>query len=108
MFNKYGYVPEERSLHHVDLSLVIAKNAFYLAGCCMREYDVLRQFRLKVQSFLARNLLPIIILIGKIVRQKYWAMSMLKREIPMEIRNIIGGVIEFKRNNFINDGVISP
>jgi hypothetical protein len=52
--------------------------------------------------------LPIIILIGKIVSQKYWAMSMLKREIPMEIRNIIGGVIEFKRNNFINDGVISP
>ena len=57
---------------------------------------------------MARNLLPIIILIGKIVSQKYWAMSMLKREIPMEIRNIIGGVIEFKRNNFINDGVISP
>jgi hypothetical protein len=34
-------------------------------------------------------------------------MSMLKKEIPMEIRKTIGGVIEFKRNTFVNDGVIS-
>jgi hypothetical protein len=42
------------------------------------------------------------------VSQKYCAMSMLKKEIPMEIRNTIGGVTEFKKNNFANDGVISP
>lgn len=44
---------------------------------------------------------------GSIVSQKYWAMSMLKKEIPMEIRKIIGGVIEFKRNSFTNEGVMS-
>jgi hypothetical protein len=44
---------------------------------------------------------------GSIMSQKYWAMSMLKKEIPMEIRKIIGGVIEFKRNSFTNEGVMS-
>jgi hypothetical protein len=44
---------------------------------------------------------------GNIVSQKYWAMSILKKEIPIEIRKIIGGMIEFKRNNFTNEGVMS-
>jgi hypothetical protein len=42
------------------------------------------------------------------VSQKYWATSMLTKEIPIEIRKIIGGVMEFKRNTFLNLGLISP
>jgi hypothetical protein len=42
------------------------------------------------------------------VSQKYWATSMLTKEIPIEIRKIIGGVMEFKRYTFLNLGLISP
>ncbi len=42
------------------------------------------------------------------VSQKYWATSMLTKEIPIEIRKIIGGVMEFKRNIFFNLALISP
>ena len=42
------------------------------------------------------------------VSQKYWATPMLTKEIPIEIRKIIGGVMEFKRYTFLNLGLISP
>jgi hypothetical protein len=42
------------------------------------------------------------------VSQKYWATSMFTKEIPIEIRKIIGGVMEFKRNTFFKLGLISP
>ncbi len=42
------------------------------------------------------------------VSQKYWAKSMLTKEIPIEITKIIGGVMEFKRNTFLRVGLISP
>jgi hypothetical protein len=42
------------------------------------------------------------------VSQKYWATSMLTKEIPIEIRKIIGGAMEFKRYTFLNLGLISP
>ena len=45
---------------------------------------------------------------GIMVSQKYWATSMLTKEIPIEIRKIIGGVIEFKRYTFLKLGLISP
>ncbi len=54
------------------------------------------------------SILLINILHGIMVSQKYWATSMLTKEIPIEIRKIIGGVIEFKMNTFLKLGLKSP
>jgi hypothetical protein len=47
------------------------------------------------------------ILDGIIAIHKYWATSMLKKEIPIEIRKIVGGKIEYNRNAFASDGSMS-
>jgi hypothetical protein len=52
------------------------------------------------------SLLLIINLEGIIVSQKYWATSMLTKEIPIEIRKITGGMMDCKRNTFLNEGLI--
>ena len=38
-----------------------------------------------------------------IVSQKYWATSMLIKEIPIDVKKIIGGVIDCKSINFLID-----
>lgn len=48
-----------------------------------------------------------IILQGMIVSQKYCATSMLIKEIPIDVKKIIGGVIDCKNINFLIDGLVS-
>jgi len=51
--------------------------------------------------------LLIIILHGIVVSQKYWATSRLTNEIPIDTIKIIGGLIDCKRNNLLNEGLKS-
>ena len=46
-----------------------------------------------------------IILQGMIVSQKYCATSMLIKEIPIDVKKIIGGVIDCKNINFLIEGL---
>jgi hypothetical protein len=63
--------------------------------------------KIKWTYFPSWALLLIIILQGIIASQKYWATSMFMNEIPMDVKNIIGGVIDCKKINFFNAGLRS-